>query len=168
MEWRGSGLLKGCAIFGLFVAIALPAHAQDSGFGIDPAVRLDAARGPACQIVIRENGTMVQNVGSTRISSLINPGRPGEADVTTTTGSFYLSVDRPTGFSAAPQGGSSDVEFSTQLAGRGKTNFSLTPGSARVKLKNGLTNVEVHLEAVKLRGAFPAGRYSATVTLRCE
>jgi hypothetical protein len=150
------------------LATAAPVFAQNSGIGIDPAPPINADRGPSCQIVIRENGTMVQNVGSTRLSSLINPGRPGLADVTTTTGSFYLSVDRPTGFSAAPQGGTSDVEFSTQFSGHGKTNFGLTPGSARVKLKNGLTNVDVHLEAAKLRGAFPAGRYSATVTLRCE
>lgn len=141
---------------------------QESGIGIEPSIRAPEARGPSCQIVILDNGTMVQNVGSTKLSSLINPGRPGLADVTTTTGSFYLSVDRPFGFSAAPQGGSNDVAFSTQFTGRGKTNFGLTPGSARVKLKNGLTNVELHLEAAKLKGAFPAGRYSATVTLRCE
>lgn len=168
MEWRGFGVFRVCVMSGLLLATAAPVFAQNSGIGIEPAPPLNADRGPACQIVIRDNGTMVQNVGSTKLSSQINPGRPGEADVTTTTGSFYLSVDRPAGFSAAPQGGSSDVEFSTQLAGRGKTNFSLAPGTARVKLKNGLTNVEVHLEAVKLRGAFPAGRYSATVTLRCE
>lgn len=168
MEWRRFGVLRVCALAGLVLASAGPVQAQDSALGIEPVVPLNADRGPACQIVIRDNGMMVQNVGSTRISSLINPGRPGEADVTTTTGSFYLSVDRPAGFSVSPQGGMSDVEFSTQITGRGKTNFSLTPGTARVKLKNGLTNVEVHLEATKLRGAFPAGRYSATVTLRCE
>jgi hypothetical protein len=150
------------------LASATVAAGQESGIGLEPAIRAPEARGPSCQIVILDNGTMVQNVGSTRLSSLINPGRPGLADVTTTTGSFYLSVDRPTGFSAAPQGGTNDVGFSTQFSGRGKTNFSLTPGTARVKLKNGLTNVEVHLEAAKLNGSFPAGRYSATVTLRCE
>ena len=168
MEWRGFAVLRVCVLSGQVLATALPASAQDPAFGIDPVPLVNAERGPACQIVIRDNGTMVQNVGSTRLSSLINPGRPGEADVTTTTGSFYLSVDRPAGFSAAPQGGMADVEFSTQVTGHGKTNFGLTPGTARVKLKNGLTNVEVHMEAVKLRGAFPAGRYSATVTLRCE
>jgi hypothetical protein len=168
MEWRSLRVLRVCALSGLMLATAFPVFAQNPGFGIDPAPLINADRGPACQIMIRDNGTMVQNVGSTRLSSLINPGRPGLADVTTTTGSFYLSVDRPQGFSAAPQGGSSDVAFSTQFSGRGKTNFSLSPGTARVKLKNGLTNVEVHLEATKLSGSFPAGRYSATVTLRCE
>lgn len=168
MEWRGLRVFRVCVLSGLMLASAEPAFAQDSSFGIDPAPLVNADRGPACQIFIRENGTMVQNVGSTKLSSQINPGRPGEADVTTTTGSFYLSVDRPTGFSAAPQGGTNDVEFSTQFTGHGKTNFGLTPGSARVKLKNGLTSVEVHMQAAKLRGAFPAGRYSATVTLRCE
>lgn len=168
MEWSSLAVFRLSVLSGLLLAVAHAAKAQDSALGIDPVPLVNADRGPACQIVIRDNGVMVQNVGSTKLSSLINPGRPGEADVTTTTGSFYLSVDRPTGFSAAPQGGMNDVEYSTQFTGHGKTNFSLTPGSARVKLKNGLTNVEVHLEATKLRGAFPAGRYSATVTLRCE
>jgi hypothetical protein len=168
MECQAFRVLRVCVLSSLMLAIAFPAYAQNSGLGIDPAPLINADRGPACQIIIRDNGTMVQNVGSTKLSSLINPGRPGLADVTTTSGSFYLSVDRPAGFSAAPQGGTNDVGFSTQFAGRGKTNFSLTPGTARVKLKNGLTNVEVHLEAAKLSGSFPAGRYSATVTLRCE
>ena len=167
MEWR-LGMLRVCMVHGLLLATAFPVLAQNSGIGIDPVPLVNADRGPACQIVIRDNGTMVQNVGSTKLSSLINPGRPGLADVTATSGSFYLSVDRPAGFSTAPQGGSSDVVFSTLFSGLGKTNFSLSPGTARAKLKKGLTNAEVHLEAAKLRGAFPAGRYSATVTLRCE
>jgi hypothetical protein len=167
MEWMAR-LRHLCLLATALLASTAAVTGQETGLGLEPAIRAPEPRGPSCQIVILDNGTMVQNVGSTKLSSLINPGRPGEADVTTTTGSFYLSVDRPTGFSAAPQGGMNEVEFSTQFTGHGKTNFGLTPGDARVKLKNGLTNVEVHLEARKVRGAFPAGRYSATVTLRCE
>lgn len=145
-----------------------PANAQNGNFGVDPVIQAPAANKQFCQIVVSQNGTLFQNVGSTKLTSLINPGMPGLADVTTSNGSYYLSVDRPSGFSIAPQGGNDDVEFSTQFTGHGATNFGLSPGDSRVKLKNGLTNVEVHLEARKLRGAFKAGHYRATVILRCE
>lgn len=151
-----------------FLLSATPASAQKADFGVDPIIQAPAANKQFCQIIVNQNGNMVQNVGSTKLSSLINPGTPGMADVTTSNGSFYLSVDRPSGFANAPSGGSDDVEFSTQFTGHGVTNFGLSPGDSRVKLKNGLTNVEVHLEAKKLRGAFKAGRYRATVILRCE
>ena len=144
------------------------AFAQKADFGVDPALQAPAANKQFCQIIVNQNGSMVQNVGSTKLSSLINPGMAGLADVTTSNGSYYLSVDRPSGFSIAPSGGNDDVEFSTQFTGHGATNFGLSPGDSRVKLKNGLTNVEVHLEAKKLRGAFKAGNYRATVILRCE
>ncbi len=147
---------------------ATSASAQDTGFDVEPMLQAPAANKQFCQIIVNQNGSMVQNVGSTKLSSLINPAMPGLADVTTSNGSYYLSVDRPSGFSIAPPGGSDDVEFSTQFTGHGVTNFALTPGDSRMKLKNGLTNVEVHLEARKLRGSFKAGNYRATVILRCE
>jgi hypothetical protein len=165
--WRGPGhfAVPGCAACLLALT---PASAQKADFGVDPAFRAPAADKQFCQIVVSQNGTLFQNVGSTKLSSLINPGMPGLADVTTSNGSYYVSVDRPSGFSIAPQGGSDDVEFSTQFTAHGATNFGLSPGDSRMKLKNGLTNVEVHLEARKLRGAFRAGHYKATVILRCE
>ncbi|MGL4489402.1 MAG: hypothetical protein ACRCU5_08165, partial [Rhizobiaceae bacterium] len=121
-----------------------------------------------CQIIVQENGTMVQNVGSTKLSSSINAGLPGQAEVTTTNGSYYLSIDRPNGFVSTPAGGNTDVVFSPSFSGRGKTNFADTPGNVRVKMKNGVTQIEVNLEVSKLTGAFPAGYYQAEVTLRCE
>jgi hypothetical protein len=162
-RWRIAAL--GCTAC-LFAATS--ANAQKSDFGVDPYLPAPAANKQFCQIVVNQNGAMAQNVGSTKLTSLINPGQPGMADVTTSNGSYYLSVDRPSGFSNAPPGGSDDVEFSTQFTGHGVTNFGLSPGDSRVKLKNGLTNVEIHLEAKKLRGAFKAGHYRATVILRCE
>ena len=147
---------------------ATSASAQKADFGVEPMIQAQAANKQFCQIIVTRNGTMMQNVGSTRLSSQINPAMPGMADVTTSNGSYYLSVDRPSGFSIAPSGGSDDVEFSTQFSGSGKTDFALTPGDSRVKLKNGLTNVESHLEARKLRWSFKAGNYRATMILRCE
>jgi hypothetical protein len=155
----------GCAIC---LLAATSASAQKADFGVEPTVQAQAANKQFCQIIVIQNGSMVQNVGSTKLSSLINPGKPGMVDVTTSNGSYYLSVDRPSGFSIAPSGGSDDVEFSTQFTGHGVTNFAMSPGDSRVKLKNGLTNVELHLEAKKLRGSFKAGNYRATVILRCE
>ncbi len=147
---------------------ATQASAQKADFGVAPIIQAPAAEKQSCQIIVNQNGNMVQNVGATKLSSLINPGMPGLADVVTTNGSYYVSVDRPSGFAISPSGGNDDVEFSTQFTGHGVTNFALTPGDSRVKLKRGLTNVELHLEAKKLRGSFKAGNYRATVILRCE
>jgi hypothetical protein len=121
-----------------------------------------------CQLVVLQNGAMVQNIGSTILSSQINAGMPGLAEVTTSTGSFDISVDLPNGFSSAPQGGNSDVVFESSLSGHGKTNFGETPGNIRVRLKNGVTQLDVNLKAQKLQGSFPAGYYVADLTLRCE
>lgn len=121
-----------------------------------------------CQLVVIQNGTMVQNIGATRLSSQVNAGMPGRADVTTTNGSYYISVDPPAGFSSAPQGGNLDVAFSSSVSGHGVTNFAETPGNIRVKLKKGSTQVDINLVAQKLSGAFPAGNYVAELTLRCE
>lgn len=122
----------------------------------------------SCQIVIQSNGRLAPNVGATKLSSLGFSGEPGRADVTTTNGSYYVSIDQPLGFVQAPQGGNNDVQFVTWMSGRGKTSFGDTPGQNRVKLKNGLTNMEIGLEVIKQNGAFPTGRYQAELTLRCE
>jgi hypothetical protein len=79
-----------------------------------------------------------------------------------------LSIDRPNGFVSAPNGGNNDLVFNASFSGHGKTNFADTPGDVRVKLKNGVTQVDVNLEAKKLTGSFPAGYYVAELTLRCE
>jgi hypothetical protein len=143
--------------------------AETSDFAKDFAAA--AAAVPArqfCEIVVQETGVMTANVGATKLSSQGFGGEPGKADVTTNTGSFYVSIDRPNGFSLAPNGGNSDVVFTSTISGRGKTSFGDTPGDSRIKLKNGLTNVEINLEAAKQSGPFPAGRYRAELTLRCE
>jgi hypothetical protein len=162
----GAATLVTMALTGALIASAA---AQDSEPGFKDTFAL-AAKAPkhSCQIIIQQNGKLVQNVGATKLSSQTNAGTPGLAEVTTTNGSYYLSVDRPNGFSAMPNGGNADVWFNASLSGRGKTNFSDTPGENRVKLKNGVTNVEVNLEASKLTGAFPAGHYRAELILRCE
>ena len=127
-----------------------------------------AAEKQSCQIVVLTNGRLAPNVGATKLSSLGYSGEAGRAEVTTSNGSFYVSVDQPLGFVSAPQGGNNDIVFATWISGRGKTNFGDTPGQNRVKLKNGKTNMEIGLEVIKQSGAFPTGRYQAELTLRCE
>jgi hypothetical protein len=122
----------------------------------------------SCQIIVQRNGTMVQNVGATKLSSQVNAGLPGLAEVTTTNGSYEVSIDTPVGFSSAPKGGNKDVVFEASYSGHGKTNFANTPGNVRVRMKNGVTQLDVHLEATKLSGSFHVGNYVSELTLRCE
>lgn len=122
----------------------------------------------SCQIIVQRNGTMVQNIGATKLSSQVNAGLPGLAEVTTTNGSYEVSIDAPNGFSTAPKGGNMDVVFEASFSGHGKTNFGNTPGNVRVRMKNGVTQLDVQLEAKKLSGSFKAGNYVSELTLRCE
>ena len=167
----------------MFLA-ACPAEAQDSnavdlgqignesqsleGKVADFAQQNAAAAKQSCQILVISNGRLAPNVGATKLTSLGYAGEAARADVTTNNGSYYVSVDQPLGFVQSPQGGNKDVVFATWMSGRGKTSFGDTPGQNRVKLKNGLTNMEIGLEASKQNGAFPTGRYQAELTLRCE
>lgn len=134
----------------------------------DFAQQNQSAAKQSCQIVILSNGRLAPNVGATKLSSLGVSGEPGRADVTTSNGSYYVSIDQPLGFVHSPYGGNNDITFVTWMSGRGKTSFGDTPGQNRVKLKNGLTNMEIGLEVIKQNGAFPTGRYQAELTLRCE
>ncbi len=134
----------------------------------DEIAKAAGSANQSCQIMVQQNGTMVQNVGATKLSSQVNAGLPGLAQVTTTNGSYYVSIDRPNGFVSAPVGANTDVVFASSFSGHGKTNFGNTPGNVRVKMKNGVTDLDIHLEATKLSGAFKAGHYTAELTLRCE
>lgn len=164
--------------FGAMLILGMcPAHAQQADSGVTPAnledrvadfARENAANQQFCQIIVRSNGRLAPNVGATKLSSLGNSGEAAKADVSTSNGSYYVSVDQPLGFVLAPNGGNNDVTFATWMSAHGKTNFAETPGQNRMKLKNGLTNMEVGLEVIKQNGAFPTGRYQAELTLRCE
>ncbi len=149
--------------------LALSQTAVSSDFANDFTSAATAVPGQQfCEIVVQTTGLMTANVGATKLSSQGYGGEPGRVDLTTNTGSFYVSTDRPNGFSLAPNGGNSDVVFTTTISGRGKTSFGDAPGDSRVKLKSGLTKIEINLEAAKQSGPFPAGRYRAELTLRCE
>jgi hypothetical protein len=160
---------RGVILGGLLCAA--PATAQQV---VNDAFKTDFAAAAAdqnkqfCQIVITQNGRLAPNVGATKLTSLGFAGEAARAEVTTTNGSYYASIDRPNGFAIAPNGGNADVQFASFLSGSGKTNFADTPGTERVKLKNGLTKLNINLEVSKQRGAFASGHYRADLTLRCE
>jgi hypothetical protein len=165
-----SAFLGWGAILGALLC-AVPASAQEV---VNDAFKTDFAAAAAdqnkqfCQIVIMQNGRLAPNAGATKLSSMGYSGEAARVDVTTSNGSYYASIDRPNGFAVAPNGGNADVVFASYLSGSGKTSFADTPGTERVKLKNGKTNLSINLEVSKQRGAFASGHYRADLTLRCE
>jgi hypothetical protein len=159
------------AILGALVCAAAPSIAQEAAeqpFKTDFALAAANENKHFCQILIKQPGRLAANVGATKLTSLGYAGEAARAEVTTTNGSYYASIDRPNGFAVSPNGGNADVVFASYLSGTGKTNFADTLGTERVKLKNGKTILNINLEVSKQRGAFAAGHYRADLTLRCE
>jgi hypothetical protein len=159
------------AILGALLCASAPVNAQEAvsdPFKTDFAAAAVQDNKQSCQIIITQPGRLAANAGATKLTSMGFAGEAARAEVTTTNGSFYASIDRPNGFAIAPNGGNADVQFASFLSGNGKTNFTDTPGTERVKLKNGLTKLSINLEVSKQRGAFASGHYRADLTLRCE
>jgi hypothetical protein len=168
------GAILGALLCAAQPALAQEAQQQESQQAAEQPFKTDFSLAAAnenkhfCQIVITQNGRLAPNAGATKLTSLGYAGEAARAEVTTTNGSYYASIDRPNGFAVSPNGGNADVVFASYLSGTGKTNFADTPGSERVKLKNGKTNLNINLEVSKQRGAFASGHYRADLTLRCE
>jgi hypothetical protein len=121
-----------------------------------------------CEIVLFSGGTMRPSPDNTELTSSSFGGVSGRAQVVATNSSYKISIDDPMGFASAPPGADDGTIFSTSYSGTGDTSFSRTAGNIPVNIKNGTTNVEVDLTALKNNDAFPAGTYSASLTLRCE
>ena len=123
----------------------------------------------SCTILVTEPGVLGSSIENREMNSKLLGGRPGGAQVSTTNASYTLTLDAPLGFNASPADGNANVTMSASLLGSGVTNFSETPGNIGIRLKRGLTNVQTHLSATRTDNRpFPAGYYSATVTMRCE
>ena len=133
-------------------------------------LKTNAAKGSnqACAIIIGRTGTMNINPEANEISSIGWGGQPGEAQIVATNGSFNLAMDAPFGFSLAPPSGNDATVFKGSYSGFGATNFSQTPGNAKISLKKGTTSITANLVATRTSGTFPAGQYRAELTLRCE
>lgn len=121
----------------------------------------------SCSIVIDAPGRIAANTARTVLSSTSGGGDSGEATITTTNGSFTLTVSDPTGFSSAPPTGGDNVSFDAMVTGSGDSTFTIGDGNT-ASLGRGATTATVDLTAAKLSGTFAPGAYNATVVLTCE
>jgi hypothetical protein len=169
--WPKAASVSRGAILGALLCASAPVIAQEAAsdpFKTDFALAAAGENKQFCQIVITQPGRLAQNADATKLTSMGFSGEAARAEVTTTNGSYYALIDRPNGFAVAPNGGNADVVFASYMSGTGKTSFADAPGTERVKLKNGKTNLSINLEVSKQRGAFASGHYRADLTLRCE
>lgn len=123
----------------------------------------------SCTIEKVSDGNIVPNIANRKLTSKRFGGYSGRLKITTTRGRYKLRVNDPLGFTNSPANGADAVQFKTSFMGNGATNFAERPGYQRIKLKEGVTFVETHFVAKKLnRKTFPAGNYTATLTLTCK
>lgn len=148
----------------ILAASAMPALAANQGvnFGITVGVR------HYCQIVLTQQGTMAVDSGATVLGSKEPGGSAATAEITTTRGSYSVSLDAPTTFDAMPTGGDTGVTFATNYSMTGATTSPEVPGTTSTKAKKGLTSVTMDLTATRSAGVYPAGNYSGVAVLRCE
>lgn len=121
-----------------------------------------------CLITVGTPGILSTNGAMNVLSSSEAGGVSGTATVVTTGAGFNLSTSAPSTFFLAPAGGDDDVSFATHYSASGVTSLLDVVGSVTSPLGLGLTNVDVDLSATKSAGVFPAGNYTAEVTLTCE
>jgi len=124
--------------------------------------------GHYCMIMLSGAGSLGVSYDSTQMGSKQPGGRSGTALVEATRSSYRLSLDTPASFSSSPPGGNDGTDFKTSFSGNGSTNFSERPGTRKVKLKKGKSRISTHFYASKTAETFPAGNYTAELTLRCE
>lgn len=121
-----------------------------------------------CLITVGTPGVLSTNGAMNVLSSSEAGGVSGTATVVTTGTDFNLSTSAPSTFFLAPAGGDDDVSFATHYSASGVTSLLDVVGTVTSPLGLGLTNVDVDLSATKSAGVFPAGNYTAQVTLTCE
>ncbi len=138
------------------------ASQQGIPFGVTVGVR------QYCQIVVTQSGTLTTNAGLTELSSKQPGGAQGLAEITTTNGSYWVSVDAPTTFSSMPTSGDTGVSFATSYSLSGATTAPETAGTVTTKAKKGVTDVAVDFVASRAGSIFPAGNYTGVAVLRCE
>ncbi len=144
-----------CGLLGVLLSIGITATAN-------------AMNKHFCQILVTQPGMIGVRYDSSAMGSTEAGGQPAYANVSVSNSSFRIALDGPYGFIQMPPNGDTGVTFSTGYSGTGATNFSETPGTIPVKLKKGDSRIAVNMSAKKNSNAFPAGFYSAQVTLRCE
>ncbi len=121
-----------------------------------------------CQVLLVNSGTIRAAVDNLTISSKEIGASAGKIQVITTNSSYRISIDNTAGFTSMPIGGSDSTNFKTFYSGFGATNFSETPGNVQIKVKKGVTDIETHFVAERFTEPFPAGAYTANLSVRCE
>ncbi|WP_025031235.1 MULTISPECIES: hypothetical protein [Nitratireductor] len=121
-----------------------------------------------CLITVGTPGVLGTNGALNVLSSTEAAGVSGTATVVTTGTGFNMSTSTPAAFLVAPAGGDDDVTFSSSYSASGVTTLLDVVGTVTSPLGLGVTNVDVDLSATKSAGVFPAGNYTAEVTLTCE
>ena len=121
----------------------------------------------SCSVVIDAPGQIGANAARTLFSTTANGGDAGEATITTTNGTFTLTVSDPTDFTSTPAPGGDNVSFDATATGSGDSTFTIGDGNTAA-LGRGVTTATIDLTAAKLTGTFAPGSYHATVVLTCE
>src|SRR5690606_23946260 len=121
-----------------------------------------------CQITIDSGGVLGASADLMTLSTTEAGGSAGAATIQASDASFQVAAVAPASFTAAPAEGNTGITFATFYSASGATAAANVDGSVPTALEAGLTNVSVDLQATKADGAFPAGEYSADVTITCE
>lgn len=132
----------------------------------------DITNNTACAILVRAEGTFVQNVQGTQLSSLLPGGQSGVADVFAIF-PYQIYITPPPAFTLRPVGGDDNVSWSTYFSGQALNsrglNFPSQPGSVRMRPGNFFSYTRLNIDLVADRpDPFPAGDYSSYATVRCE
>lgn len=122
----------------------------------------------SCTIMLLSDGRIGQSIDLVSLSSNAIGGQGALLDVTTSNGSYSLTVTAPVAFTVFPAGNAPNVLFDAMLSGYGASQFSAEPDGVPVKLKPGTTTVTVDLTATLLSGHFRTGDYQAQTTVLCE
>jgi hypothetical protein len=170
-----AGLAIIASTFGILF-LSTDANSQSSGETEDPKkaiIRMLKEAGTKgnphfCQIILNQPGLLRSSVDNMKLSSKANGGSSARAQILASNSSYNISIDEASGFTMAPVGGNDQTTFRSSVIGYGASTFAETPGTIPTRMKRGQTDLEIDLVAERISEPFPAGEYSAELTLRCE
>lgn len=152
----------------LAVAAVMSAAAIHGVHAANGSVLFNGSVLSTCLITIGTPGTLVASADYQTLSSTEAGGVSGSATILATGMGFQVSTGAPTAFVSSPAGGDDSVTFASSYSASGVTTLTDVVGSITSPLGIGLTNLSVDLTATKSAGTFPAGNYTAEVTVTCE
>jgi hypothetical protein len=134
-------------------------------FAADATAVFSGAVASTCILTVGSPGLITADAGFTHLDSDNAGGAESTVAALATGAGFKVSALAPTTFTV---GNSTNVTFAADYSLTGATAASNVAGATPTTLNAGSTSVSVGLEASKSSGTFPAGVYSAAVTVRCE